>query len=182
MASTSAEVRIIGFRGVGNDPRYIGESGLIKAGHVGISIDGGHTIFGFRPTSEAIATFSSPEAAFAHLRARYDLPGGVYDDTVTFWRAAQLAQTGARTAVWQSIIRVSVIEADRIFYKLQQAISAGSALGALYRYPNKRGAEMPPGVNNCATWSRELGIPILEPTGRLRQYVALLQARGERWP
>src|SRR5688500_4091206 len=97
----SAEVRVFGFCGVCNHPHYVSEPGLIKAGHVGVSVDGGHTVFGFRPTPEAIAMFPSAEAAFAYLRARNDLPGGVYDDTATFRRAVKLAQTGARTIVWQ---------------------------------------------------------------------------------
>ncbi len=84
MADTLNEVRILGFRGVAGTHRYVHEAALIKSGHVGISLNGGQTVFGFRPTPEAVGMFSSPEAAFAHLRARNDLPGGVYDDTATF--------------------------------------------------------------------------------------------------
>ncbi len=84
--------------------------------------------------------------------------------------------------VWQQILPVSATEGARIARELQQVVAAGSALGARYRYPDRRGVAMPLGVNNCATWPRELRIPLPEPSGRLRQYVAVLQAMGQRWP
>ena len=182
MAGNAMEVRIIGFRGVADDPRYQNEPALIKVGHVGISLDGGHTIYGFHPTPEALASFPSPEAAYAHLRARNDLSGGVYDDTAIFWRAMQLAQSGARTTVWQQRIPVSAAEHARIAQELQHLVMAGGRLGARYRFPDKSGVAMPAGANNCATWPRELGLPIPEPTGRLRHYIALLQAGEQSWP
>ncbi len=59
------EVRLVGFRGIGFeptiyvDPTDIHESGLIKAGHAGLSLDGGKTVYGFHPTPEEIHRFGS---------------------------------------------------------------------------------------------------------------------------
>ena len=182
-----SEVRIVGFQGV-RAARYATalhphESGLIKAGHIGISLDGGQTIYGFHPTPEAIAAFASPDDAFIYLRdGKNELPGGVYDDTAVFARAAELARQGVPTDVWQLSIPVSAAEFARIADELQQTVAKGSALGIMYRLSLRRGAPMPEGSDNCATWPRNLGLPLLHVTGQIRRCLEVLKDKGVPWP
>lgn len=182
--------RIIGFRGIGFNPsrypepkdRFVEQPGLIKAGHVGISLDEGKTIFGSQPTPEAIASFPSFKDLLDHLQAGKSVAGGVYDDTAIFWQAHRLALTGVRTQVWQIEIQVDPAKLARIDTELKAVVAKGSDLEHLYRYPDWEGLPMPQGVNNCATWPRSLGLDILEPTGQMRLLIKKLEQQGFLWP
>lgn len=184
------DLRIVGFRGIGFSPNRYHEpkdlfnqqSGLIKAGHVGVSVDGGKTIYGFQPTPEAIAEFPSFKDLLDHLQSGASVEGGVFDDTAIFWQAHRLVSYGARTHVWQLVVPVSPHEFTGIAAKLQAAVAAGSSLGVLYRYPDWGGAPMAEGVDNCATWPRNLGMEILEPTGQMRILMQKLEQHGFPWP
>ena len=49
------QVDIFAFRGTGfKDVQYKNENGLIRAGHIGVSTDGGKTIYGFHPSPREI--------------------------------------------------------------------------------------------------------------------------------
>lgn len=178
------EVRIVGFRGVGDNRHYTNEHDLIKAGHVGVSFDGGNTIFGFHPTPAAMAAFPTHDAAIAHLRARQALVGGVYDDTAIFLRAHELAHGGARTAVWQRAIGLQPEQWEGVERAVQEALAATSAgtYDRRYCWPVKDRHPMPEGVDNCATWPRVLGLELPEPTGILSVYIEALRDQGQRWP
>jgi hypothetical protein len=178
------EVRIIGFTGVAAARyaarQYEQEPGLIKAGHVGVSLDAGQTIYGFHPTPEAAQALPATQDPFDYLLQGNTLPAGVYDDTAVFWRAHQLSLVGAPTHVWQQIIPVSSMEFDRIERELQRAVAAGSALGAIYRFSDRY--SMPATVDNCATWPRRLGLLIPDVTGQIRRSIGVIKQHGIPWP
>ena len=181
----SIPILLVGFRGIGfnpiryTDPAYVHESELIKAGHVGVSLDGGQTVYGFHPSPEALAAVANGRA---FLQEGGALRGGVYDDTEIFRRAQQLAQDEPRTTVWQQVLYVTPEQFTRIAGQITAAQAAGSMLDAWYRFPSPDGAAMPPQCDNCATWPRTLGLSIPEDTGRLRDYIPLLAQGGTPWP
>lgn len=187
MSVSSREVRIIGFRGIGFDvlnypepaDAYQQEAVLLKAGHVGVSLDGGKTIWGFHPTPEEWARFTADEEGIEHLKQGNFLFAGVYDDTHIFLRANALAQPTRRTAVRQMIIHVSPAEFARIEQELQRAVALGSNLQMVYRFPDQGGGPMPTGYDNCATWPRTIGVDVPELTGQLREYLQYLKLP---WP
>jgi len=165
---------------------YAAEHPLIKAGHVGISLDG-KTIYGFHPSPEAVAALEQLHAAgkapstFDFLKQGAALRGQVQIDTAVFQRATELARSGARTQVWQLVIDVSEQDFARIAQTVRQQLANGSPYPSWYRFPTT-GEPMPPQCNNCATWPRTLGLPIPEITGQLRDFIAVLQQRGIPWP
>lgn len=173
-------IEIVAFRGGGEHPRYHNEHNLIKAGHLAICLHPaqGGPLWGFRPTAQARASFPDDESVFNHLRARYVLDAGVFDDTAIFVRARELARTHPRTAVWKEIRSVSDVELGRIGQALQRERAVPSTR---YRWPAKDGQPMPHGVNNCATWLRELGLHLIEPTGQMSEVIDILEAQGQPW-
>lgn len=187
MSMTINEVRIIGFRGIGFDERnypepkdaYRQESVLLKAGHVGVPLDGGKTIYGFHPTPSEWSRFATDEEGIEHLKQGNSLFGGVYDDTHVFQRADALAHVTRRTAVWQTIITLSSAQFARIEQELQHAVALGNNFHRVYRFPDQFGGPMPIGYDNCATWPRNIGVVIPEATGQLREY---LQHLTVHWP
>lgn len=178
-------ILLVGFRGIGfnpiryTDPAYDNESELIKAGHVGVSLDGGQTVYGFHPSPEALAAVANGRG---FLQEGGALRGAVYDDTAVFRRAHALARDEPRTTVWQQVLHVTPEQFTRIEEQIAVALGAGNTLEAWYRFPSPDGAAMPPQCNNCATWPRTLGLPIPEETGRLRDYIPLLAQEGASWP
>jgi hypothetical protein len=196
------KVHIVGFRGVGFNPdRYdrfgpevkahlIGEHGLIKAGHVGISFNRGRTIYGFFPTDEAMAAIDREFAEGIEwvngkiMRSTEDflkeegaLMGQVRDDTWVFKLANELAgPTQGHTALMQKTIAVSRGELLQMHRQVLRDVQAGSQRfpPQWYRFPSRDGSPMPLGCNNCATWPRTLGISLPENSGNLRSYLPQL--------
>jgi hypothetical protein len=178
----SRTVKVAGFRGVGfNDPAYASEDALIKAGHVGVSFDGGKTIYGFHPSEQAMNYAPDP---LDFLRRGGALQGQVYDDTATFLRAYQLSKQGGGTSVYQTSVRISAEEFAEMQASVLAQVENPSLTRGWYRFPEKVDGipvEMPPQCNNCATWPRTLGLPIPEDTGQLSRYIPLLKKLGSLW-
>ncbi len=178
------DVRLIGFTGVLSyryaSMRYVQEATLIKAGHVGVSSDGGNTIYGFHPTPESVSSLLPTQDVLDYLLQGHTLPGGAYDDTAIFWHAHQLSTVGAPTQVWQQIIPVSDTEFALIERELQVAVAAGNALGILYRLSGK--GPMPLDRDNCATWPRRLGLPVPDVTGQITRAIREIKRQGIPWP
>jgi hypothetical protein len=172
------KVYLIGFRGTGfRDAKFRGEPALIRAGHVGIAFEGAEDrILGFHPTPEAVAAVGGDEAAIDWLKARKTLDGALQEDYSIFVRAAELVQRGARTTVWQLIVEVPDEDFERI---RQQAIAWYNERKVFaYAFPPE---EPMPDRDNCATFPRRLGLPLLDPIGQIKDYVRVLEQQGERW-
>lgn len=173
------EVQLFGFRGVASNPQYANEQQLIKWGHVGISFDGGKTIYGFHPSEISLSQFKSPELAISYLRNGGTLPGQVYNDTSIFLRAAQLADQGAIiTTVYRLPIPVSEAEYNSIRASVISQVENPSLTTAEYSLPDTDGpvSYMPAGYNNCATWPQLFGLPIPELSGHLKYYIEAMKS------
>lgn len=172
------KIYLIGFRGTGfRDERFKAENALIRAGHVGFSFqDERHVIWGFHPTPQAIEGIGGDDAAIAWLKQKNTLDGTLQQDTAIFEHADDLQKQGARTEVWQLAIEVSEEEFARIqrialeWYNTQRVFP--------YAFPPDEPRD---DRDNCATFPRRLGLPMLDSVGQIKDYVTVLQEKGERW-
>lgn len=172
------KIYLVGFRGTGfRDKQFRQEPTLVRAGHVAIAFEGfEEQILGFHPTSEAVEAVGDEDAAIAWLKDGKTLAGILQADYLIFVRANELAAKGARTAVWQFAVEVS----DDDFERIRQQAIAWYTEGKVFVYgfpPD----EMLPDRDNCATFPRRLGLPLLDPIGQIKDYVRVLEARGEPW-
>jgi hypothetical protein len=146
---------------------------LLLTGHVGVSLDGGTTIFGFSP----YAPLLSPQTVIDALAAGRTFPGMVRDDRELFVRAVSAAARGyTRTPVY--LWAQEILDADwaAVARRLQSARDASPETTTPYSWPS-----VPENGYNCATWPRTLGIAIPETSGRLARYIpALRHAAGGR--
>jgi hypothetical protein len=171
-------IYLIGFRGTSfRVEPFRNESLLIRAGHVGLAFEGDEArIFGFHPTAEAVRAIGDDEAVLAWLRKLNTMPGTIQYDTAIFRRADELAKAGARTNVWQLAIVVSDDEFERIrnltllWYTERKTF--------LYSFPPE---ELLPDRDNCATFPRRLGLPLLELTGQIAALIPILREQGIEW-
>ena len=172
------KIYLIGFRGTGfRDAKFSREPALIRAGHVAIAFEEAEDqILGFHPTPEAVEDVGGEDAAIAWLKAKKTLDGTLQQDYSIFARAVELAQQDARTAVWQFAVEVSDEDFERI---RQQAITWYTEKQVFaYAFPPD---EPMPDRDNCATFPRKLGLPLLDPVGQIKDYVRTLEAQGEPW-
>ncbi|TNE88447.1 MAG: hypothetical protein EP330_13800 [Deltaproteobacteria bacterium] len=165
---------------------------LLIAGHVGVSVDGGSTIFGLTPE------FPAGMPLHAGIDALYQgacFPGRVADDKPIF----DMADQYHREHGWNTNV-VSVkrpIETDA-HADLKQRLEgmAGQAPGAhgvYYSFPLKNAVDgqwftdkpgpdgkMVKGENlaNCATFPAQVGIELPEASGNLRFYMPALEAEA----
>ena len=167
------EIDLVGFQG---NMRARGEALLVQVGHVGVSFDGGDTIYGFRPTDAALEQIGDNLEFLRSLRDRMGFRGGIYNDTGVFQRANELGQE-----VWRIPYVMSEEEFNNIFQEFQTQLSDGPNPG-WYSFPPKNGDPMPLGCNNCATWPKTLGLDIPEDTGNLQNYMQAFKNVGKRWP
>lgn len=171
-------IYLVGFRGTGfRDVNFSAEPALIWAGHVGIMFeDDPGLILGFHPTEEAVKAAGGTQEAVQRLRAKGTLAGILQQDYLIFVRAAQLAQQGARTAVWQLVTQVE----DDVYEQIrQQALTwYNEKIQFSYAFPTD---ELMPDRDNCATFPRRLGLPVLDPVGQIKDYVSQLEQQGEPW-
>lgn len=171
-------IYLVGFRGTGfRDPRYQDETLLIRAGHVGFYFEGENgMILGFHPTEEACRAVGDDDAVKEWLKDHQPMAGALHDDTTIFHRAYALAQDGAATTVWQMPIAVP----DEVFEAIRQQADAwyNERKAFIYAFPSEEAAA---DRDNCATFPRQLGISLPEPTGNLREYIPALKMNGEAW-
>ena len=178
------------FRGTGfRDVRYKDEHDLIRAGHFGISFDGGITIYGFHPCPQAVESFNLHEVAagrvpdlITYLKNHHAIDGCVQNDTPVFIRAAHIAQEAIqqhqspRTQVWQITITVNEQTfqdvVNHVMYLHHNGISSP------YRFPPDDGSSMPDDYNNCATHPRVYNLRIIDPVGRILAVVAYCSQHG----
>jgi hypothetical protein len=169
---------IVGFRGTGfRSESYKHESLLIRAGHVGFYFeDEEEVIFGFHPTEEACRAVGDDDAVIKWLKAHNTLAGALFYDAAIFERAHDLANGGAPTTVYKLSINVTDDEFESI--RRQTIAWYNERKAFTYAFPSDDIVES---HDNCATFPRRLGIPLPEPTGNLRDYMPILQTKGEQW-
>lgn len=185
------QMHIVAFREAGLRPQYTDENLLIRVGHVGISLDGGRTIYGMRPLESAVdmlffhrrknARSRRDLILLRYLRERNVIRAGIYDDTAIYHRAWELGCQGAPTEVWQMTVNITPDQyqsiRNRLFYLLQHRLD----VMLWYSFPPRRGP-MPAECDNCATWATRLArLPAFDPAGHIRKYLRALHQQGTRW-
>jgi len=179
------QIDIFAYRGTGfKDPKYSNEHGLIQAGHIGVSTDGGNTIYGFHPSPEAIRQLEEEGVnVMEFLKSGGALRGQLQDDTAIFIRANELAQLGAPTQVYRLPQTVSQNHFQAVEAEIQNQIQNGSPYPSWYAFPFRdesgNNRTMPIQCNNCATWPRTLGLwTHPSQTGQLRVYMNDMKDAG----
>jgi len=153
---------------------------LLGAGHVGISFDGGRTIYGFVPdTNEPI------EKVMDKLKAHRAYPGKLQDDTELFRLAEQLANDQKWNTAPVRVDELVDPERKREIRDEVARILGGGTHDHGYSFPleaPKAGQHFegsdgyrPDQISNCAVFPSKLGLPIPDPGGNMRQYVPKLQ-------
>lgn len=173
-------VSLIGFEGTGfRNPRYQGEPGLIRAGHVGFAFEvEDRQIYGFHPSPEAIKREGGEAAVMRLLVNGGSIEGTVQADREIFERAVELSRTGARTEVWQIEVNLTDEEYDRMRAQTLEWYNEQKVF--LYAFP-RREVPLTDQNDNCATFPRRLGLPLLESTGQLSWYIEAMMSKGNRW-
>ncbi len=164
---------------------------LLYAGHVGISFDGGRTIYGLTPDVRLPGgdRLSNAEA-LARLKAHEAFPGRVRNDTEVFQRAEEHANAdGWNTSLVSSVELVEPAFKQKVMDDVRRMQAGGHDLaysfpllpdephpvpGEHFHASNGYAAER---VANCAVFPSKLGVPIPEPSGNLTLYIPEL----ERW-
>jgi hypothetical protein len=181
------QVYLVGFRGTGfRDSRFIDQDPLIRAGHVGIAFEGYEgRIIGFHPTPEAVERVGGNEKVIEKLKSRdktnNTLEGMLQEDYDIFRHAYELAQRERQdddpdTTVFQYAIELPDAEFERILHQVMTWYNEGETF--LYAFPIR---PLMDDRDNCATFPRRLGLPVLDDIGQIRDYVAALKQRGEVW-
>ncbi|WGG52039.1 DUF4150 domain-containing protein [Rugamonas sp. DEMB1] len=172
-------VSIFGFRGAGSTRAILAVDALhpyVVTGHVGYSFDGGATIYGFGPKMPG---GMSAYEAVQSLKKGGSYPGIITNDTAIFESVAKnpaLGRDGVRQVVIESKIPVSQAQLDSIMAAHEKIGVNSSMDNILYGFPGKNSCTF-----NCATFPSELGIPIPEATGNMRNYMPELEKAGKPW-
>jgi hypothetical protein len=173
------KVSVIGFRGTGNfkSPKYRDKPGLIKAGHVGIQLEGDKRIFGFSPAPKVIEAVGGEDKLLELLLEHNAQIGTIQDDTTIFELAYQLHQKGERTEVivWEQDLTEKEFEAiqnDLLdWFESQKTY--------LYNLPFEDGT-FEKDQCNCAIFPKLLGITIPSENGNLRVYLETMREKGAK--
>ena len=126
---------------------------LLLAGHAGVSVDAGATIFGFNPDPGGLPVWQ----VLYGLRNGDAFPGIVTDDTGVFTAARQHGL---------AVEAVDVLLPEPAFQRFVAGLG-NEKQQSQYSYGFPDGD----GDCNCVTWIERLGLPLL--TGRLDEFVAL---------
>jgi len=162
---------------------------LLWAGHIGVSLDGGSSIWGFTPSNKPGVT---KEAFMQGLRENKSFPGLVKDDKYVF----DLATYYSQAAKWNTEVFVAtqLVDADQK-KKIEAQIGTMAkndgkgdkdGHGKKYQFPYP---EQKDGSNfedkdtaNCAIFPTMVDIPVPENTGILDTYMPALQAWAAEGP
>ena len=154
---------------------------LLIFGHVGFRFDGDDRIIGFHPSIDVFDGDKSPHDAIQALIGPKPVEGSLYDNTGIFLKAAELAREGKRTEVWM----ISYEKDDEEFDQMKAQVFDWLAEGKSFQYriqPGDVNGKLP-GVDNCATFARHLGLPMLHSKGTIREIVKRLKKdpNGRHW-
>lgn len=126
---------------------------LLFAGHMGVSTDGGTTIYGFNPDGVGIAVWQMMD----RLRNGEALPGVVREDTAVFSTAQNRGLP---------LMSFEIILPEPQFQQFHSTLDAERRNSQYsYGFPNGDGD------CNCTTWLERLGLPLL--TGYLSEFIGL---------
>jgi len=165
-------VILYGFQGNARLAR--GTSPLIATGHVGLSADGGKTIYGFGP----IKPDGLSEKEFTNLlrRERQSFDGQLSDDTVLFY---QVAAGQFNKGSWElELYRFWQTVEDITFAKVLQQIE-NKGKDSKYMLPHEN-LPFPANTYNCATFWGQCGIDIPDKSGILREYIPAMIDQGAK--
>jgi hypothetical protein len=132
---------------------------LLYAGHTGVSIDQGRTIYGFNPDFPSNRRISD---LVDDLAAGLAFPGKVTDDTTIF---------GAANKHGLNVLSFDVLFPDASFSEFEQTLK-NEINGSRYRYGFPDGN----GDCNCTTWLERIGLPLM--TGRMHEFTGLSEIRS----
>jgi len=132
------------------------ETCLLYAGHTGVSLDQGKTIYGFNPDPPASRPISG---VMDDLAAGLAFDGDVRDDTPIFAAANKHGLT---------VVSFDVLFPDASFVVLENTLQ-NEIKGSRFRYGFPDGD----GDCNCTTWLERIGLPLL--TGRMREFTSLAE-------
>ncbi|MBC7414491.1 MAG: hypothetical protein H7327_06115 [Herminiimonas sp.] len=147
-------------------------------GHVGYSLDGGKSIFGFGPHAPP---GMDRDVVIDKLSRGDTFPGKITDDTHLFRSVHDNRWIPGSTVtqiVYKQDIDVSNAQFEAIRNK-HDACGIDKAMPEVqYRFPF---ATTSPVVFNCATFPLHLNIPIPFARGILSEYIPALEKVGEEW-
>jgi hypothetical protein len=156
---------------------------LLKYGHIGLSLDGGKTIWGFTPAQPPDMVDAEFLAALGKNR---DFPGLVRDDKQIF----VLADNYAKNERWNTKVYVATqlvdaakkkeIETKIAPMSANDGRGEGAGHGKSYQFPNRtadtQGSHFKSeDTANCATFPALVGVPVPEPSGVLQNYMPKLE-------
>lgn len=156
------------------------EDQLLHFGHVGVSFDGGRTIYGLTPNGKTMTA----EALMAKVLNHEPVPALVLDDTKTFDLARKLAAsdgwdlevTTAALAMDDSARTAAFGENARLAAASEAETPTGKDYQFPYEHPNElRSHYASDNARNCATYPQMLGLCVPEPSGQLRDYIPRLK-------
>jgi hypothetical protein len=173
------KVSLVAFRGTGNfkSPKYRDKPGLIKAGHVGIQLEGDKRIFGFSPPPRVSEVVGGEEKLLELLLEHVAQTGTVQDDTEIFKLAYQLHQQGERTEV---IVLEQKLE-EKEFEAIKEALLDWfrNEKTYLYNLPYEDGT-FEDGQCNCAIFPILIGIKLPTENGNLRVFLEAMREQGAK--
>ncbi len=154
---------------------------LLHYGHVGVSFDGGKTIYGLTPPIDGTPAMT-PEMVKAKVLAHEPVPGLIRDDTKTF----NLARKMADDYGWDLEISSAALSLDdearaaAFGENARLASTAPEEHGKRYQWPyekpNDQGSFFADAnARNCATYPQMIGLCVPEPSGQLRDYIPKLK-------
>ena len=156
------------FRGTGKREHH----GLRKLGHLGLQFPESRRYYGWHP-APAEETPDLERILKTHERP---VQGQVYDDTAVFYDAAAQARRGERTTVyaWNCVCDEDTLHTA--LTRFEQQLEHPNP--PWYELPPRDPSQvMPPHLNNCVTWPRTLGLPVLDERGSIVHAIENLQAR-----
>lgn len=162
--SSPPSIQIHAFRGSRDsedeDPR------LGRTGHVGISVDGGETIWGFNPVKPAGI---SRDELIIRLRAGEYFPAWIRKDTELFKRAEKSRPVAIEE---QTFMDANICQEVEKLLTSDIKNSTNSPLrDKRYSFPRKRLGGFETNCWNCCTYPSTLGMETPFPSGQLGEYL-----------
>ncbi len=157
---------------------------LLWAGHVGVSFDGGRTIYGFTPE---LPERTRADEFLSRLAQHEAFPGLVLPDTKHFADADRLAaESGWNTSVVVVSVLVGRDEKRALQKTIEGLAEAADSHGEFYAFPLKQpqpdgpifapsNRAPPDKVSNCSEFLLRHGVPLPKHDGSVIRLIALLE-------